>query len=430
MAETTRVRAAVRDALDDGRTWVLAISGGIDSMCLLDAAATSLPTERLLVANFDHATGAHGRDAARLVEQHCRELKLRFHAGRALRRVSTEAAWRSMRWAFLRDVARSVNAGIVTAHTRDDQVETVLMRIMRDAGARGIAGLYADSDRIVRPFLGVSRAELETYGRAAGVKWLEDPTNSSRRHLRNRIRRDLLPALRRATPELDRQLLDLSRRAAAWRRDVAAVVDGLVAPILRQEAGLDVDSATFAGYSPPMLGTLWPAIVAKAGVALDHRGTRRLVAFTTSGRVGSRMQLSGGWEVIRSRHRFELRRVGEPILEPVELEDGTHWGRWWFRRVEATRPSDNWTARLPAGSRITVRRWMPGDTMTPAPGRTPRKVKRLLSSAGVTGHDRASWPVVVAEDEIVWIPGVRRTDAATDRSGRPVLTYHCEFDGR
>jgi len=71
---------------------------------------------------------------------------------------------------------------------------------------------------------------------------------------------------------------------------------------------------------------------------------------------------------------------------------------------------------------------MPGDTMIPAPGRTPRKVKRLLSSAGVTGHDRVIWPVVLAGDEIVWIPGVRRSDAVTDRSGKPVLMYRCEFD--
>jgi tRNA(Ile)-lysidine synthetase-like protein len=231
---------------------------------------------------------------------------------------------------------------------------------------------------------------------------------------------------------MDEDLLDLSSRAAAWRAEVDSVVTQYVSPSLRTDGDvlLDVDSATLAGYSQPVLAILWPAIVARAGLALDHRGTRRLAAFTTTGRVGSHVQLSGGWEVVRSRHRFELRRVGTAVPEPIELENNTHWGRWRFRQVEGTRSSDHWTARLPIDQRIVVRRWLPGDTMVPAAGRTPRKVKRLLSSAGVTGHDRATWPVVLAGGEIVWIPGVRRSDAATDRPGRPVLTYRCEFDDR
>src|SRR5690349_15797632 len=225
---------------------------------------------------------------------------------------------------------------------------------------------------------------------------MEDPTNVSSRYLRNRIRHDLLPAVRAANPAIDRELLDLSRRAAAWRRDVEALVDRRVAPIVRDEGrALDVDSSALTGYSPPMLAALWPAIVARAGVALDHRGTRRLLAFTTSGKVGSRIQLSGGWEMVRSRHRFEMRRVGSAVPDPTELEESTHWGRWWFRRVEAARPTDAWTARLPTEGKFMVRRWQPGDTMIPAPGRSPRKVKRLLSAAGVTGHDREMWPVVL-----------------------------------
>lgn len=430
-SELTRVREAVRDALADGGPWLLAVSGGVDSMSLLDAAAATVSPSRLRVATFDHRSGSHARDACRLVVKRSRELGLPVVLGNAEHVVHGEAQWRSMRWAFLRNAASEAGAAIVTAHTRDDQVETVLIRLMRGSGARGLAGLFAESDdrRIVRPLLGASRAEVERYARAAGVDWIEDPTNASMRHLRNRIRRDLLPALRTVRPGLEDELFALSERAAEWRREVEALVDSNVAPAAgRGGTSLDVDSSTLDGYSPPALGILWPAIAARVGLALDHRGTRRLIAFTRTGRVGSRVQLSGGWEVVRGRHRFELRRVGSPIPEAVELLESTRWGRWWFRRVEGARHSDDWTARLPSDRRITVRRWMPGDTMIPAPGRTPRKVKRLLSSAGVTGHDRVIWPVVLAGDEIVWIPGVRRSDVATDRSGKPVLTYRCELD--
>ena len=430
-SDLNRVRDTVREALGGAGPWVIAVSGGIDSMCLLDAAASLLSPADLVVATFDHRSGAHSSKASRFVQRRARELGLDVVVGRAEHVAHTEAEWRAMRWGFLRGIAAKKGAAIVTAHTRDDQVETVLIRIMRDAGARGIAGLFAASDdrRIVRPLLGTTRAVVERYAREAAVEWMDDPTNASPRYLRNRVRRDLLPALRAVNAHIDDDLLDLSARAAAWRRDVERFVDTNVSPRTREMgAVLDVDSARLTAYSPPALGTLWPAIVARAGLALDHRGTRRLVAFTKSGKVGSRVQLSGGWEVVRGRHRFELRRVGTLTPEPVELMESTRWGRWWFRRVEGARHSDEWTAQLPSDRRITVRRWMPGDTMIPAPGRTPRKVKRLLSSAGVTGHDRTIWPVVLAGDEIVWIPGVRRIDAANDRSGKPVLMYCCEFD--
>ena len=402
-------------------------------MSLLDAAAATLPASALQVATFDHATGPHAREASGLVERRAREFGLRVTVGRATRASDSEAEWRQMRWEFLRRVAVSVDASIVTAHTRDDQVETVLMRVMRDAGARGIAGLFASpTSRVIRPLLATSRAELAAYARAAGVEWVEDPSNASPRHLRNRVRRDLLPALRAENPHIDDELLELARRAALWRTDVETFVNRHVSLSLRHETDvlLGVASETLAEYSQPVLAVLWPAIVARVGLALDHRGTRRLVAFTRSGRVGSRVQLSGGWEIVRSRHRFELLRVGTSVPEPIELEKNTDWGRWRFRQVEEARSSDAWTARLPIDRRIIVRRWLPGDTMIPAAGRTPRKVKRLLSSAGVTGHERSMWPVVLAGDEIVWIPGVRRSDAATDRPGRPVLTYRCEFDDR
>jgi tRNA(Ile)-lysidine synthase len=84
-----------------------------------------------------------------------------------------------------------------------------------------------------------------------------------------------------------------------------------------------------------------------------------------------------------------------------------------------------WSAKLPARKTLTVRMWHPGDRMVPAGGGV-RRVKGLLRDAGVDAASRGSWPVVLADDEIVWVPGVRRSSAASERPGRPVVTYHCE----
>src|SRR4029077_18975478 len=114
-----------------------------------------------------------------------------------------------------------------TPPPRDDQVETVLMGAMRDAGARGLAGLRAPSD-VLRPLIDVRRTDLEAYAKAHGLKWVDDPTNRRSAYLRNRIRRDLLPALVRVRGDFDAELIEIGERAAVWRRDLAAMVERMV----------------------------------------------------------------------------------------------------------------------------------------------------------------------------------------------------------
>jgi tRNA(Ile)-lysidine synthetase-like protein len=104
------------------------------------------------------------------------------------------------------------------------------------------------------------------------------------------------------------------------------------------------------------------------------------------------------------------------------------WGEFLFHEVQADGSDSPWMAALPAESLAQVRAWRDGDRLSAAGGHPRRRVKRYLSEAGVRGIDRAGWPVVVAGDagEVLWIPGVRRSDAATVRSGRPVRHYVCE----
>jgi tRNA(Ile)-lysidine synthase len=347
----------------------------------------------------------------------------------------TEAAWRAARWQFLRSVARTANATIVTAHTRDDQVETVLMRAMRGAGARGLAGLRAVS-HVNRPFLDVRRAELAAYVKWRGLAWLEDPTNRRPVYLRNRIRRDLLPSLLRAKPSLEADLIDIGDRAAAWRRELAALVDANVRFDVRRDAEgaatLDVTAADVSACSRDALGIVWPELASRASVTLDRRGIRRLIEFTQSARIGGRIQISGGWDLTRSRTQFELRSLnatGEHAHRAQPLACPMTWDRWAFATVDATSAADQWCAVLSGDDSLWVRGWRAGDRLTIRQGDRliTRKVKYFLSDAGISGHIRARWPVVLAGNEIVWIPGVRRSDAASARSGGPVVMYACDY---
>src|SRR5258705_5137842 len=306
--EASEVETAVGTALENREHAVLAVSGGLDSMTLLTAAA-KLPARKrrnLTVATFDHGTGKAAGRAAALVGRYSHRLGIACVFGRASTIGTKEEEWRRGRWAFLQEVAADKTAVIVTAHNLDDQVETVFMRILRDAGPRGLAGLYAESD-VVRPFLNIGREALSNYAHEKGVVFVQDPSNRDRKHLRNRIRLDILPSITRQNPRFPDELLSLARNAAIWRRSLEEIASTVGAET-EQNGALRISRSSLKGYDAESLKVLWPALAARASVVMDRRGTQRAAEFTIKGMTGGSIQLSGGIEIVMRREYMLLRR--------------------------------------------------------------------------------------------------------------------------
>lgn len=428
-----RILSAVRDALRGEERVVLAVSGGLDSMTLLDAATRVRPERcALVVATVDHGTGAAARKAMALVKAEAARRDVPVRSKRFALPGASEAEWRAARWEWLREVAQRERAVIATAHTRDDQVETVVMRLLRGAGARGFAALSAAS-AIRRPLLGESRAAIESYAKAARLRFVEDPSNADRRYLRNRVRLDLLPAIRRDRPGFDDEILALSREASAVRR----ALESAAGTFLRSQAyggRGEVDALVLATLPEPVLSELWPAIASLLGISLDRRGTERLSRFTTRAHSGDRVQLAGGIEVVRGREVFTVRRSEPASPETsVLLASTSTFGRFRFRALPDARiqgeTDDPWYAFLPEQEDVRVRAWLPGDRMVLASG-VERRVKRFFADAGIPGPLRVGWPVVLVNGTIVWIPGVRRSRLTADMSRRNSTTYYCELYSR
>lgn len=290
---------------------VLAVSGGADSMVM---AAHLLDTSRdrvAAIATFDHGSGAAARDAADRVVWWARERGVAIRAGQAeagLRR--SEADWRRARWSFLRGVAAEFGAPVATAHTEDDQAETVFIRLLRQSGVRGLAGLRAEGV-VLRPMLDVSRAAIRAFAAEESVPFRDDPSNDDLRHLRNRVRLELLPAIEARSPGFRAWLLAIGREAAAWRRDVAVAVDNVWAPIVQSEtvrAFVPRDRRRIPDADEAAL--FWPEVAGRIGVALDRRGTARLASFTTLRATGMQMPLSGGVRVRSQRDGWTIERSG------------------------------------------------------------------------------------------------------------------------
>ena len=185
----------------------------------------------------------------------------------------------------------------------------MLFRTLRGAGARGLAGLFAEGP-VRHPLVEIDRQTIERYAKRRRLEWADDPSNRSRAFARNRLRLDTLPALRRARPAIDDELISLVlKQPSGAGRSTRSIEAGRSYSADLGEGELSVTVAALGELDPESLAILWPALAARAGVVLDWRGTRRIAEFTTKGRVGGRIQLSGGWTVYRSRSAFELCRT-------------------------------------------------------------------------------------------------------------------------
>jgi tRNA(Ile)-lysidine synthetase-like protein len=169
--------------------YVIAVSGGIDSVVLLDMVAMGLLTDsdQLVVAHFDHGIRPDSADDAEFVKEIAKTYGMPYESQREeLGPRASEEFARERRYTFLRQVAHTYNATIVTAHHADDIAETIAINVHRGTGWRGLAVL--DSADIVRPLLAMRKSEIKNYANQHGLKWREDSTNSDMKYLRNSMR--------------------------------------------------------------------------------------------------------------------------------------------------------------------------------------------------------------------------------------------------
>lgn len=328
------VARALRRLGCDGARLLVAVSGGVDSLALLSALHELAERHRLKlsIGHVNHglrgaeseADGAAVRAAgeALALPVHCQRVAPReLRAGGPSRdRPTLQEAARTLRYAALRRLAAAAGAErVATAHTADDQAETVLMRLLRGSGPDGLAGIPERSPdgRLLRPLLRVSRAQVLDYARARALHWREDASNRDPRYARNRLRERWLPGLAREfNPRL---LMAIANLAEAQRRDsewIAREVEREAARRLWSEGGwLRIDGKDWQAL---------PAALARrlAAEALRRCGTGRLVArvqlermlgFLNQGRVGTYIELPGGLRLQRDRRGYRLgpRPAGE-----------------------------------------------------------------------------------------------------------------------
>ena len=389
------IAISLHHVFEPGERVVVAVSGGPDSLALLSILREILPAVplHLTVAHFDHGWRADSQDDRDFVASMATKWGYTFHTARAADDTPhTESAARTARYAFLRQTAADTDStAIALGHTQDDQVETLLLHLLRGSGSRGLGAMQRRDADLARPLLDISRKDIEAYLSRLHLRPRRDPSNEDPRFTRNRLRQQVLPAV----DAFDPAARELLARTADILSEEDRFLDDAIADL---PADLARDQVAFAKLPP----------------ALQRRVIRRLVP-------------DAGFLEVEALRRGEPPASTVPNPQaPARLAVRTcDCDPLAFRARDQVGHLDADLVQLP----LVVGTRRPGDRMRPLGLRQAKRLQDILVDAHVPRHLRDTLPVVSDREEIVWIPGVtvaesKRVTTATRRQ------LHLEIEPR
>ncbi len=443
--------------LPPGTRVVVAVSGGADSVCLLHVLRELAPQIKKTtpgvmlggIAHFNHKLRGEASDEdERFVAAIAANLGLGFYRAEAqvsAARDNLEQAGRVARQSFFSGLIRSGAAGrVALGHTRDDQAETVLLRLLRGSGLDGLVGIYpVISEAFIRPLIDATHAEAEEFLRTRGISWREDATNHEPRFARNRIRHNLLPQLAREwNPQITTALARLSDLAREEQRWWANELDRLAPDLLVSAWGaIEIRAAELAALPRAAARRLVRRAISLAKGDLrrvEYRHVERIIELAQRLPASGAMRLPG-LDVLRSFEWIRLTRPvpASPVLPvPVAIPgtyaapDGATAIRIEIAPPELTREAhDSACANLKLEASqgrsvagLELRGWRHSDRYRPVGQSCEQKIQQMFQKARIPSWRRRFWPILTNGSEILWTRqfGPAQEFAAEDSAG-PVL---------
>jgi tRNA(Ile)-lysidine synthase len=410
---------------------LIALSGGADSVALLHAliAIRERLGLRLTAAHFNHhLRGAESDRDEMFVRDFCSRTGIALVVGnaQALGAANLEERARDARYEYLGAAADRLGAShIALGHHADDQAETVLMRLLRGAGASGLKAMAERGPKkLIRPMLSLGRAQIIDYLNAIGASFVTDSTNMSTTIARNRVRSELIPALERDySPGLRRRLVELAAEMRSIDDLLTTMADAELDRAMASGGALDL--SRFAMLHDALRGAVLRGFIARRTGSLRRISRSHVEAIRhlcVDGPPSGGVDLPGGWRAEREYATLRLHRehpfVSSGFSFPIAAEGRTASPDSGFifegsvvAAAKAQMPASPFEALFDAsqiGDGLAARGFVRGDRIRPLGMEGTRKVKDVFIDHKVPRARRAGFPLVVSDGEVVWIPGVLR----------------------
>ncbi|MDW8074938.1 MAG: tRNA lysidine(34) synthetase TilS [Bacteroidota bacterium] len=444
-------------AVEPGATILVAVSGGVDSVTLLDVLFI-LSYEHgyaLHIAHVNHqlrgeesdADEAFVRTLAKRYDIPCHVTHVDTAAFARKHRLSTEEAARELRYRFLRQMCSTVHAQYcAVAHTADDTAETLLLNLFRGSGLTGLSGIppkrpLTRKAYLIRPLLGITREEIVHYARARALEWRDDSTNAERSFRRNRVRLDLMPTLKE---HFNPRIVETLARTAQLLRQADGFIESLIESTYTQIATAR-DGRIELGRS--QLATLHPfvrneiierALTELSGKPVSHAAVERVVSLL-SAETGTRQSVVGGIVAIADRQAIVLsdEKLFQTVYLPIFKLGSYSIGRYAIILEEVPRNDVRLGAdpfieyfdydKLPY--RLFLRTWQAGDRFAPIGMHGERVlIADYLTNVKASDYDRRTAVVLATADDIIWLCGYRMSETfkITNDTRRIVrATFRC-----
>jgi tRNA(Ile)-lysidine synthase len=405
--------------LRSGEPLLVLLSGGGDSVCLLDVALRLDARVSALHVNYGLREGADADEA--FVRELCERLGVALHAERVElpEGGNLQERAREARYALAERLAERDYAA---AHTASDQAETVLYRLAVSPGSRSLHGMAPRRGRLVRPLLAVTREEVRGYLRARGLDWREDPSNSDRRFARARVRHDLLGALQEIGPAAERTIAETARQL----REEADVLEGAVEAALEELGGGPAVSLAALREHPPavrrlvlreLAGRAAPA--SAVPVSLGRREAAEILALGEHGTAS--LDLGGGLRAVAEYGTLRFSSAedpGPPAPAPLPVPGRARFGDWEIE-AEPGSPGDVSVSAASLVPGATVRAWREGDRMRPLGLGGTKTLQDLFTDRKIPRALRHTLPVVESGGQVAWVAGVALDERFAARPGEP-----------
>jgi len=405
MSERALAAASESGLIVAGEPLLVMLSGGADSVCLLDCALTLGAHATALHVNYGLRGAASDSD-----EQHCRALCERLGVPLQVERVrlpeagNLQAEARDHRYAL---AERHASADYAAAHTATDQAETVLYRLAVSPGRRALLGMEPRRGRLVRPLLEATREDTRAHCQARGLTWVEDASNADPRFARARVREEVLPALRELNPAAERTIVETARLL----RDESDVIEAAVDEALTRLGKLAPAIAELRSLPPGLARLVLRRLAEGASggsYSLSRERADEVLRLGERGGTAS-LDLGGGLRAVAEYGTLRFTRDPDaPPPPPAKLlvPGSARFGDW---EVSASlgEGGEALVAAEPLGAWLTVRAWTEGDRMRPAGLGGSKTLQDLFTDRKVPRALRRRLPVVTTEQgEIVWVAGV------------------------
>jgi tRNA(Ile)-lysidine synthase len=425
------------EMLQPGERVVVAVSGGADSMALLHVLWEIRRDYHLflVVAHVDHGLRPEAADEKSFVRKACTELGVPFvtrqvdvRQKQKVGRLTLQEAAREARYAFLLETARAQKATkVALGHTADDQAESVVMRLLRGSGTRGLSGIPPMRGGIfIRPLIEVWREELESFLRERKVAFLTDPSNRSLHYLRNRVRHELLPILEQYNPRFRQtlvQMADLFRAEEEfWQSILEERFPGLMRA--RKKDSLTLDIPSLAGQPLPLRLRSFRYAVEKLLGHLRRLGFPHILAIESllqSPEPNKSLKLPQGLGVSKAYQALTFSKSRQEVVPFEHLVPGPGYveipeiGRSMRFEIQTRPPriqleNSSCVALLDYDAMdfpLAIRSFRPGDRFQPLGMEGEKKVKDLFIDCKIPAVQRRQIPLLFKEDQLLWVVGVR-----------------------